>query len=338
MPLHGSCSLRKTLPIVSNTIGTLFRLTSFGESHGAAIGGVVDGCPAGVPFDSQLLTAEMDRRHIGSDATSRREPDEVEILSGILNGVTLGTPIAFIIRNKEARSEDYDTLRTLYRPGHADYTCMQRYGIRDPRGGGRASGRETAVRVAGGAIAKMLLRQWGVTIQTVLTENPTPDADDSSGGVIECTVTHLPAGIGNPLFDKLNARLAAAMMSIPSAIGFEMGSGFRAASMKGSEFRDEWNSDFTTRTNHCGGVQGGISNGMPVTFRTAFHPVVTIPQPTTCIDNNGALVTLTPEGRHDRCHLPRTAVVVEAMTALTLADFLVQSPKPTQHNIGTPLQ
>ncbi len=311
---------------MSNTIGFFFRLTSFGESHGTAIGGVVDGCPAGIPFDMRLLNDEMLRRHEGSATTSRREPDAVEILSGVYKNVTLGTPIAFLVHNEDVRSEDYASLEGLYRPGHADYTSEKRYGFRDPRGGGRASGRETAVRVVGGAIAKMLLKQTGVTIRARLLECPCPADDDSTGGVVECIVEHLPAGIGNPVFDKLNARLAAAMMSIPSAMGFEMGCGFASAEMKGSDFRDNWNADFTTQTNHCGGVQGGISNGMPVVFRTAFHPVVTIPQPTVCIDKNGKLTSVVPEGRHDRSHLPRTVVVVEAMTALTLADFFLQRP------------
>jgi chorismate synthase len=310
---------------VSNTFGTHFRLTTFGESHGAAIGGVVDGCPAGIVIDRQLLSDDMARRHAGNAATSRREPDEVELLSGIYEETTLGTPIAFLIRNSQARSDDYDQLKELCRPGHADYTYLQRYGRRDHRGGGRASARETAARVAGGALAKMMLRSSGISIQAQVAESPAPADHDSSGGIITCTIDHLPAGIGDPIFDKLNARLAAAMMSIPSAIGFEMGAGFEAARMSGSQYRDAWNSDFTTRTNHCGGIQGGISNGMPVVFRTAFHPVVTIDQPTECIDANGNLKTITPGGRHDQCHLPRTVVIVEAMAALTLADFMART-------------
>ena len=303
----------------------------------------------------------MSRRHIGPGATSRIEADQVEILSGIYQGRTLGTPIAFEIRNNDARSEDYDELRGLMRPGHADYTYFIRYGIRDHRGGGRASARETAARVVGGAIAKMILNDKNITVEATLAGTPFPSitgarvpplADnqtfkhsniqalkhsstqsDSQGGVIECTVNGLPAGIGNPVFDKLNARLAAAMMSIPSAIGFEMGIGFAAANMSGSDFRDEWNnsilnSQFSilnsqlTKTNHCGGIQGGISNGMPIVFRTAFHPVVTINQPTECLDANGNLHTWQPRGRHDQCHLPRTVVIVEAMTAMTIADMI----------------
>ncbi|MBQ1408908.1 MAG: chorismate synthase [Bacteroidales bacterium] len=331
-----------------NTFGSRFKLTTYGESHGPAIGGVVDGCPAGLLFDSDLVVAEMSRRHIGPGATSRVEADQVEILSGIYQGRTLGTPIAFEIRNNDARSEDYDELRDLMRPGHADYTYYMRYGIRDHRGGGRASARETAARVVGGAIAKMILNDKNITVEATLAGTPTsPLADnqtfkhsniqalkhsstqsDSQGGVIECTVNGLPAGIGNPVFDKLNARLAAAMMSIPSAIGFEMGIGFAAANMTGSDFRDEWAHGNSVRpvrrtiTNHCGGIQGGISNGMPIVFRTAFHPVVTINQPTECLDANGNLHTWQPRGRHDQCHLPRTVVIVEAMTAMTIADMI----------------
>lgn len=308
---------------MSNTFGTKFRLTTFGESHGIAIGGVIDGCPAGLKFDKQLIDCDMQRRHIGTDATTRQERDQVEILSGIFNELTLGTPIAFIIKNEDTRSDDYSSLAELYRPGHADYTYEMRYGRRDPRGGGRASGRETAARVAAGAIAKMVLRDKAIRINASLQESHTPSADDSVGGIISCTISGVPAGIGDPVFNKLNARLAASMMSIPSAIGFEMGAGFTATQMQGSEFRDNWNDDFSTRTNHCGGIQGGISNGMPITFRVAFHPVTTISQPTECIDRNGILHTIVPEGRHDRNHLPRTVVVVEAMAALTIVDFII---------------
>lgn len=306
---------------MSNTFGTLFKLTTFGESHGPAIGGVVDGCPAGLEIDFAMLRDEMQRRHIGDAATSRRELDEVEFVSGVIDGVTLGTPIAFIIRNSDIQSDDYKSLSTLFRPGHADYTYERRFGIRDPRGGGRASGRETATRVVGGAIAKMLLAKSGIAIHATLKECTIPPIDDSTGGIINCIVDGLSAGCGDPVFGKLNAQLAAAMMSIPSAIGFEVGAGFEAAKMTGSEFRDNWSEGFTTSTNHCGGIQGGISNGMPVEFRVAFHPAVTIPRPTGCIDRNGTIHTITPEGRHDRCHLPRTVVVVEAMAALVIADM-----------------
>ena len=308
---------------MSNTTGLRFRLTTFGESHSKAIGGVIDGCPAGIAVDESFVASEMARRHVGADATARREADCVEFLSGIYEGRTLGTPIAFTIANGDVRSSDYDALADKFRPGHADYTYTQRYGIRDPRGGGRASGRETAARVAAGAIAKTVLREKGISVGARLLEELRPPTDDSVGGIIECTISGVAAGIGNPVFDKLNARLAAAMMSIPSAIGFEMGAGFEAARMTGSQFRDKWNADFTTQTNHCGGIQGGISNGMPIVFRTAFHPATTVAQPTECIDSNGTFHTIMPQGRHDRNHLPRTVVVVEAMAALTIVDFIV---------------
>ena len=281
---------------MSNTIGKHLRLTTFGESHGAAVGGILDGCPAGIAVDEQLIANEMERRHEGGYATSRREPDVVEILSGTYQGLTLGTPIAFIVRNSDTRSEDYSELAGLYRPGHADFTYDRRYGLRDPRGGGRASGRETAARVAAGAIAKMILNQSGISVKATVAESATPSDNDSCGGIVECTVSGLKAGYGNPVFDKLNARLAAAAMSIPSAIGFEMGAGFEAARMTGSQ---------------------------PVVFRVAFHPPVTINQPTVCIDRDGKLHSWIPQGRHDRCHIDRTVVVVEAMAALTVADYIV---------------
>lgn len=309
-----------------NRFGTRFTLTTYGESHGLAIGGVVDGCPAGIVFDGNMIVNEMLRRHIGAGATKRCEADTVEILSGVFEGHTLGTPIAFEIRNQDANSSDYDELRELYRPGHADYTYAMHYGIRDHRGGGRASGRETAARVVGGAIAKMILREKGISINggVLHLAESNNDNDDTKGGVIECTITGVPAGIGDPVFDKLNARLAAAMMSIPSAIGFEMGAGFAAAKMCGSEYRDEWNgcSSAITKTNHCGGIQGGISNGMPIVFRTAFHPVVTNNKPTECMAVDGTLHLWQPKGRHDSCHIPRTVVVVEAMAAMTIVDLL----------------
>ena len=308
---------------MSNTTGTQFRLTTFGESHSKAIGGVIDGCPAGIAVDESFIASEMARRHIGANATQRHETDEVQFLSGIYKGRTLGTPIAFIIVNNDLRSSDYDNLADCYRPGHADYTYSMRYGFRDPRGGSRASGRETAARVAAGAIAKTVLLEKGINIEARLLEEFRPPANDSVGGIIECTISGVAAGIGNPVFDKLNARLAAAMMSIPSAIGFEMGIGFEAARTTGSQFRDKWNDDFTTQTNHCGGIQGGISNGMPIVFRTAFHPATTVNQSTECIDQDGKLHTIVPQGRHDRNHLPRTVVVVEAMAALTIVDFIL---------------
>ncbi|MBO4586248.1 MAG: chorismate synthase [Bacteroidales bacterium] len=332
-----------------NTFGNKFRLTTYGESHGLAVGGIIDGCPAGVKLDIEAITRDLERRRNGAP---RQEEDLVEWLSGVTypsvdQPVTLGTPIAFLIRNKNVRSEDYEALRDAYRPGHADYTYQQKYGLRDHRGGGRASARETVARVVAGAVAKQLLT--GITIEAWPEETPAtlPD-NDTLGGIVKCRITGLPAGIGNPLFGKLNARLAAAMISIPSAIGFEMGAGFAAAKMKGSEYIDRWNSqDFETsrlrdleaasatcrledsstccltKTNHCGGIQGGISNGMPVEFSVAFHPVATLPQPVECLTEAGELRTLTIGGRHDRWHIQRATVVVESMAALVLADYLV---------------
>ncbi len=309
---------------MSNSFGNKFRITTFGESHGTAIGGVVDGCPAGVAVSEGFIAAEMARRHHGAHTTLRHEVDAVELLSGIKEGLTLGTSIGFVIRNSAAHSADYDTLASLCRPGHADYTYLLRYGLRDHRGGGRASGRETAARVAGGAIAKCFLADRGIDITACEV-----DATEalSRGGIIECTVGNMAGGYGNPIFDKLNARLAYAMMSIPSAIGFEMGAGFGASTLSGREFRDEWCYDkdlgISTITNHCGGIQGGISNGMPIVFRVAFHAPTTVCGSTQCISPSGEISTVDIQGRHDGNHIPRTVVVVEAMTALTIADALL---------------
>lgn len=299
-----------------NSIGTHFRLTTYGESHGLAVGGIIDGCPSRVALDFEAIAADLRRR---ADGAPREEEDEVEWLSGLKEGVTLGTPIAFSIGNRHARPEDYARLEHLYRPGHADYTYEARYGIRDHRGGGRASARETVARVVAGAIAKQVIAP--VTIHAeVDTLGP---EGDTRGGTVVCRIEGLKAGVGNPIFGKLGALLAHAMMTIPSAIGFEMGAGFAAAQMSGSEFVDRWNGDGSTRTNHCGGVQGGISNGMPVEFRVAFHPVVTLPSEVECLTDDGRLEPLTIGGRHDSCQVMRAPVIVEAMAALTLADLMV---------------
>lgn len=301
-----------------NTLGNNFRLTTFGESHGFAEGGIIDGCPAGIAIDFDKICVDVSRR-----SGPRNEPDNIEWLSGILNGVTLGTPIAFLVRNTNADSSDYDALRNCFRPGHADYTYQAKYGIRDHRGGGRASARETVVRVIAGAIAKQLLPN--ITFATeIVTSNP---QQDNIGGIIQCIVTGVPASVGDPLFDKLNARLAFAMMSIPSAIGFEMGIGFDGCSLSGREWADAWNTttpDQLTLTNHCGGIQGGISNGMPITFRVAFHAICTQPDGMQCLHHDGSITNVAPGGRHDRYHLPRAQVIVEAMAALTLADLIKQ--------------
>ncbi len=302
-----------------NTYGDKFRVTTYGESHGPAVGAVIDGCPAGVALDMDAIAAALQRRRQGAP---RQETDEVEWLSGLKDGITLGTPLAFCIRNKNTRPEDYAPLKHFFRPGHADYTYYAKYGLRDHRGGGRASARETVVRVVAGAIAMQLMPE--VSIQCMVISGQCEAENDTVGGVVSCCVTGVPAGIGEPLFGKLNAALAAAMMSIPSAIGFEMGAGFAAAQMKGSEYIDRWKPKaVSTITNHCGGIQGGISNGMPIEFRVAFHPVVTIPQPVECMHEDGHLESLSIDGRHDRYHIDRAAVVVEAMTALCLINFLL---------------
>ena len=311
-----------------NTYGDKFRVTTYGESHGLAVGAVIDGCPAGVAINMNAIEALLMRRR---ERAPRQEEDQIEWLSGVVDGITLGTPIAFVIRNKDTRPEDYAELEHLFRPGHADYTYYMKYGLRDHRGGGRASARETVARVVAGAIAEQLMPEVEIRVESEEWraengERRTVSENDTVGGVVRCCVKGVPAGVGEPLFGKLNAQLAAAMMSIPSAIGFEMGAGFAAARMKGSEYIDKWSADGCeqrTVTNHCGGIQGGISNGMPIEFSVAFHPVVTIPQPLECLHEDGHLETVNIDGRHDRSHVERAAAVVEAMTALCLVDYLL---------------
>ena len=299
-----------------NSYGQTFRVTTYGESHGLAVGAIIDGCPSGIQIDMEAIGSDLARRNHGAP---RQEQDQVEFLSGLTeSGITLGTPIAYAIRNRDARPSDYAPLEHLYRPGHADYTYQKRYGLRDHRGGGRASARETVARVVAGAIAKQILSPIDISAQV---DSLGPEANnDTQGGIVACTVQGLPAGIGTPIFGKLNAQLAAAMMSIPSAIGFEMGIGFRAAQMLGSQYIDRWSdrADGTTVSNHCGGIQGGISNGMPLRFRVAFHPVVSLPQPVECLHDEHHLENIPLGGRHDRSHVLRTPVIVEAMTALCL--------------------
>ena len=303
-----------------NSFGHSFILTTFGESHGTAVGGVVDGCPAGITLDFEAIAHALRRRrdgdcHDNKQTTSRKESDNIEWLSGLLDGVTLGTPIAFVIHNHDANPADYEALRPLCRPGHADYTYEARYGLRDWRGGGRASGRETAARVVGGAIALQVLKSSWPDMSLRATAD--------SQHCVACHIDGIPAGIGNPLFDKLNARLAYAMMSIPSAIGFEMGLGFAGATLDAQDWRDEWQIDASTATNHCGGVQGGISNGMPITFRVAFHAPTTTPGKTTTCFNPAThtLHDIIPTGRHDSDHISRLPAIVEAMACLVLADM-----------------
>lgn len=349
--------------MAGNTFGRLFRLTTFGESHGIAIGGIIDGFPAGLKVDLDKINREMQRRKPGQSAivTQRKEEDKVEFLSGIFNGITTGTPIAFVIENTNAKSTDYSHLKDTYRPSHADYTYDAKYGIRDYRGGGRSSARETAARVVGGALAKQLLT--GVSIKAYvssvgpihlnkhykeldfsLTEtNPVrcPDVEkaremedyirtvrkngDTTGGVVTCVIQGVPTGWGTPVFDKLHAMLGMAMLSINAVKGFEYGSGFSGTKMLGSEHNDTFRSDFTTETNYSGGIQGGISNGEDVYFNVAFKPVATLMQKQELLHKNGEVITEQGRGRHDPCVVPRAVPIVEAMAALVLADFYLQA-------------
>lgn len=309
-----------------NRIGNLFSLTSFGESHGPAVGGVVDGMPAGVRIDLEQVKQELARRRPGQGGVSstRNEADEVEILSGIMDGVTLGTPIGFVIRNRDHRSEDYDHLKDVYRPSHADFTYQAKYGIRDHRGGGRASARETAARVVAGALAKQVLEKMGVTIaaQSTINVAEVPQGD-TCGGVVTCVIKGVEPGIGEPVFGKLSAQLAEAIMSIPAAKGFEIGLGFDFVNHLGSEVLDKWevmDGKITTATNFSGGIQGGISNGNDICFKVAFKPVATLMQPVEGIDSDGNTVTIEPRGRHDQCVVPRAVPVVEAMAAIVVLD------------------
>lgn len=305
-----------------NTFGHQFRLTTFGESHGPAVGGIIDGCPAGIVIDQAFITDELRRRREGDggtppDLTTRHEADQVEWLSGLMNGTTLGTPLSYIIRNSDCRPEDYEPLRDLCRPGHADYTYTQKYGIRDHRGGGRASGRETAARVVAGAIAKQILRDKGITFHSTHHDHE-----------VSCTIEGVPAGLGNPIFDRLNARLAYAMLSIPSAMAFAMGDTPDTFRLSQQEYPDQWCEhgcgDTLTHTNHCGGIQGGISNGMPIVFHVGFHLPPTQPDGMLCRTDEGALYPVAPHGRHDSYHIPRLPVIVEAMAAITLLDLTLQ--------------
>lgn len=331
-----------------NTFGNIFRLTTFGESHGPATGGVIDGMPPGVLIDMDALEAMMARRSPGTRAavSARREPDKVEFLSGLLDGVTTGTPIAFTIANTDTRSSDYDALAHAYRPCHADYTYRMKYGIRDHRGGGRASARETAARVVAGALAKQVLAERGITISTYVlrigrvsgkSASVTPAMwaeieqaqaeGDTLGGIIGCTIQGCPAGIGEPIYDKLQAMLASAMMSINAAKGFDYGSGFDGATLRGSELMDRFaaapDGSITTLTNHSGGIQGGISNGQPIYFRVVFKPIATLMRPVESVDESGRPVTIPARGRHDVCVIPRALVVVEAMAAITMLDAVM---------------
>lgn len=346
-----------------NTFGNIFTLTTFGESHGPAVGGVVDGMPAGIAVDMDFIQQELNRRRPGQSAltTSRNESDRVELLSGVFEGRTTGAPIGFIVRNENQHSQDYEQLRCLFRPSHADYTYTEKYGVRDHRGGGRTSARITISRCIAGALAKLALQQSGISI-TAYTEQVGPIAlehdythydlsqtetnavrcpdiekaremeqlimdvkaeGDTIGGVISCVVKGCPTGLGEPEFGKLHAELGAAMLSINAVKGFEYGAGFAGVTQRGSEQNDIWQKGFTTLTNHSGGIQGGISNGQDIYFRVAFKPVATLLREQQTIDTEGNKTTFTARGRHDPCVLPRAVPVVEAMAAMVILDHLL---------------
>lgn len=347
--------------MAGNSFGTIFKLTTFGESHGVAIGGVIDGCPAGVTINFDAIQSEMDRRKPGQSkiVTQRKESDTVEFLSGIFEGQTTGTPIGFMIKNTNQKSKDYSHIKDVFRPSHADFTYTEKYGNRDYRGGGRSSARETACRVVAGAIAKQFLSSIDIqaftssvgdlnltgnyqTLDLSKTESnavrcPDPELaaqmiekiktirkeGDTIGGTVSCIIKNVPVGLGEPVFDRLHAQLGKAMLSINAVKGFEYGSGFEGVKMKGSAHNDAFNIDGTTKTNHSGGIQGGISNGMDIYFRVAFKPVATVMQTQDTIDKNGNTFEMQGKGRHDPCVVPRAVPIVEAMAALVLADFML---------------
>ena len=314
-----------------NTIGHIFRLTTFGESHGTAIGGVIDGCPSQLKLDFDFIESELLRRKTAqsSTASQRKETDRIEWLSGLLDGVTLGTPIAFMVRNEDCKPEDYEAMKDIYRPSHADFTYEQKYGIRDWRGGGRASARTTLPVVVAGAIAKQILREKDIQIIARVIEMG--DAEqarregDTVGGIVECCIKGVPAGWGEPMFGKFSAELAHAMFSLPAVKGFEVGDGFALAKMKGSEANDTFiNMDgkITTATNHSGGIQGGITNGNDVVFRVAFKPIPSIAKPQQTVNWEGKSCEISIGGRHDVCALPRAVVIVEALASIVTVDAM----------------
>ena len=345
-----------------NIFGNIFRLATFGESHGEAIGGVIDGCPSGIRLDFDAIQNELNRRKPGQSSivTQRKETDKVRFLSGIFEGKTTGTPIGFIIENANHHSEDYLHIKQAYRPSHADYVYDKKYGYRDYRGGGRSSARETACRVVAGAIAKQIIPQVHITAYVSSVGNlslekqykqldfsnieknavrcPDPELalqmeqyikqirkeGDTIGGIVTCVIQNVPVGLGEPVFDKLQADLAKAMLSINAVKGFEYGSGFEGTKLKGSQHNDIFNTDGSTQTNFSGGIQGGISNGMDIYFRVAFKPVATIMQSQETIDANGNIVTIQGKGRHDPCVVPRAVPIIEAMSAIVLADYYLR--------------
>lgn len=364
-------NLQDKLNTLGNTFGNIFKITTFGESHGEAVGGVVDGMPAGIDIDIDFIQAELNRRRPGQSAltTSRKEADKVELLSGVFEGKSTGCPIGFVVRNTNQHSNDYDNMRYLFRPSHADYTYMKKYGVRDHRGGGRSSARITIARCVAGALAKLALRQLGIDIKAYtsqvgpiclerdyrkydLTLTETNDVrcpdplvaeqmaalikevkaeGNTIGGVITCVIKGCPAGLGEPEFGKLHAALGYAMLSINAVKGFEYGDGFDMAAMKGTQVNDIFLPDskvagqevpnLHTKTNHSGGIQGGISNGEDISFRVAFKPVATLLMEQQTVDIHGQATTLTARGRHDPCVLPRAVPVVESMTAITILDY-----------------
>ena len=350
--------------MAGSSFGTLFKLTTFGESHGTAIGGIIDGVPANFPLDIPAIQLELDRRKPGQSSlvTQRKESDTVQFLSGIFEGKTLGSPIGFIILNENQKEADYAHLKDTFRPSHADFTYDKKYGIRDYRGGGRSSARETASRVVAGALAKQVLNSIGIKFSTFVDQVGDirfhsdeffalkeiesnlvrcPDKNvatkmenlilevrkegDTIGGVISCVIKGVPAGLGEPVFDKLPAELGKAMLSINAVKAFEIGSGMESIIMRGSQHNDLFNEDGTTQTNHSGGIQGGISNGMPIHFRVAFKPVATIMQTQASINTQGDKIELEGKGRHDACVVPRAVPIVEAMAALVILDFYLRN-------------
>ena len=350
--------------MAGNSFGKLFKVTTFGESHGVAIGGVIDGCPAGVEIDFEAIQDELNRRKPGQSAivTQRKEPDTVEFLSGIFEGITTGTSIGFVIRNANQKSKDYSHIKDSFRPSHADYTYYKKYGdVRDYRGGGRSSARETASRVVAGAVAKQVLKDvkfnaYVSGVGHIKLDTPYNELDltkiesnivrcpdqklagemetyikqirkegDTVGGVVSCVISGVPMGLGEPVFDRLHAELGKAMLSINAVKGFQYGSGFEGAALKGSQHNDLFNADGTTKTNLSGGIQGGISNGMDIYFDVAFKPVATIMQDQDTIDKEGNIVKMEGKGRHDPCVVPRAVPIVDAMAALVIVDYYLQN-------------
>lgn len=347
--------------MAGNSIGKIFKLTSFGESHGEALGGVIDGCPAGIQLDFDAIKKDLQRRKPGQSTivTQRKEEDGVKFLSGIFEGKTTGTPIGFIIENTNQKSDDYSHIKDTYRPSHADYVYEKKYGIRDYRGGGRSSARETVSRVVAGAIAKQVIPSIEInafvsSVGEIYIDKPYQELDfsltetnavrcpdfatakkmeehikeikkqgDTIGGTITCIIKNVPIGLGEPVFDKLHAELGKAMLSINAVHGFEYGSGFCGAKMKGSEHNDLYNEDGTTKTNLSGGIQGGISNGMDIYFRVAFKPVATLIQKQEVLTNQNKLIEQQGKGRHDACVVPRAVPIVEAMASLVIADYFL---------------